>query len=166
MAVSKYGRRNGSLTSTKKCVVLRAGQGHPDFEYHMMDGNEEVKLLKSFCEKDLGVHVDSELSFEYHFTKIAKKGNQMVRLLWRTFQYIDEDMFKALYKAMIRSHLEYAAPVWSPYTWKLAEELEKVQRRATKRLPSVVGLKYEERLRKLKLPTLNYRRIWGDLINA
>ena len=30
----------------KTCVVLRAGQGHPDFEYHMKDGNEEVKQLK------------------------------------------------------------------------------------------------------------------------
>ena len=52
----------------------------------MKDGNEEVKLLKSLCEKDLGVYVDSELSFEYHITKIAKKGNQMADLLWRTFQ--------------------------------------------------------------------------------
>ena len=143
----------------QKCVVLRAGQGHPDFEYHMKDGNEEVKLLKSFCEKDLGVYVDSELNFEYHITKIAKKGNQMAGLLWRTFQYIDEDMFKTLYKTMIRSHLEYAAPIWSPYTWKLAEELEKVQRRATKRVPSLAGLKYEKRQRKLKLLTLIYRRI-------
>ena len=132
----------------------------------MKDGIEEVKLLKSLCDKDLGVYVDSELGFEYHITKIAKKGNQMAGLLWRTFQYIDQDMFKTLYKTMIRSHLEYAAPVWSPYTLKLAEELEKVQRRATKRVPSLAGLKYEERLRKLKLPTLIYRRIRGDLINV
>ena len=67
---------------------------------------------------------------------------------------------------MIRSHLEYAAPVWSPYTWKLVEELEQVQRRATKRVPSLAGLTYEERLRKLKLPTMIHRRIRGDLIDV
>ena len=71
----------------------------------MTDGNEEVKLLKSLCENNLEVYVDSEFSFEYHITKIAKKGNQVAGLLWRTFQYIDEDMFKTLYKTMIRSHL-------------------------------------------------------------
>ena len=132
----------------------------------MKDGNEGVKLLKPLCERDLGVYVDSELCFEYHITKIAKKEHQMASLLWRTFQYIDEDMFKTLYKTIIRSHLQYAAPVWSPYTWKLTEEMEKVQRRATKRVPSLVALKYEERVRKLKLPTLIFRRIRDDLINV
>ena len=90
----------------------------------------------------------------------------MAGLLWRTFEYIDEEMFMTLYKTMVRSHLEYAAPVWSPHTWKLAEELEKVQRRATKRIPSLANLEYEERLRQLKLPTLVYRRLRGDMINV
>ena len=132
----------------------------------MKNGNEEVKLLKPLCEKDLGVYVDSELSFEYHITNIAKKGNQTAGLLWWTLQYVDENMFKTLYKTMICSHLEYAAPVWSPYTWKLAEDQENVQRRATKGVPPLAGLEYEEHLRKLKLPTLIYRRIWADLINV
>ena len=67
---------------------------------------------------------------------------------------------------MVRSHLEYAAPVWSPYYHNLAEELEKIQRRATKRLPELKDHSYEDRLKRLKLPTLVYRRIRGDLINV
>ena len=55
---------------------------------------------------------------------------------------MDEDMFETLYKSMIRSHLEYAAPVWSPYSWKLADEIEKFQRRATKRVPTLKDLPY------------------------
>jgi len=42
--------------------------------------------------------------------------------------------------------------------------LEKVQKRATKLVLTVKILCYEERLRKLKLPTLEYRRIRGDMI--
>jgi len=44
------------------------------------------------------------------------------------------------------------------------EKLEKVQKRATKLVLTVKKLCYEERLRKLKLPTLKYRRIRGDMI--
>ena len=150
----------------QKCTILQVGTNHPEYEYYMMDGIRQVKLAKSNCEKDLGVYVDSDLKFEHHITMIVKKANQMTGLLWRTFDYMDEDMFKTLYKSMIRSHLEYAAPVWSPYSWKLADEIEKVQRRATKRIPTLRDLPYEERLRKLKLPSLVYRRLRGDLINT
>jgi len=33
---------------------------------------------------------------------------------------------------MIRSHLEYAVSVWNPHHQSLIEQLEKVQKRATK----------------------------------
>ena len=44
--------------------------------------------------------------------------------------------------------------------------IEKVQRRATQLVSSLRELSYEERLRKLKLPTLAYRRLRGDLIQV
>ncbi len=62
-------------------------------------------------------------------------------------------------------HTEYAAPVWSPYMWKSAEQIEKVQRQVTKRIPGLRDLPYEQRLQTLKLPTLVYWRLRGDLIN-
>jgi len=40
----------------------------------------------------------------------------------------------------------------------------KVQMRATKLIRSLRGLSYTERLQKLKLPTLKYRRLRGDMI--
>ena len=47
-----------------------------------------------------------------------------------------------------------------------AEEIEKIQRRATKRVAVLHDLPYEERLKALKLPTLVYRRLRGDLVNV
>ena len=44
--------------------------------------------------------------------------------------------------------------------------LENVQRRATKLIPGFKDMTYENRLRKLKLPTLAYRRKRGDMIEA
>ena len=39
-----------------------------------------------------------------------------------------------------------------------------VQRRATKLIPGYKELDYKERLIRLKLPTLSYRRLRGDMI--
>ena len=44
--------------------------------------------------------------------------------------------------------------------------IENVQRRATKMIPELRDLPYNERLRILKLPTLVYRRTRGDMVEA
>ncbi len=44
------------------------------------------------------------------------------------------------------------------------EKLEKVQRAATRWVPSLRDLSYEERFKKLQLPTLTERRERGDVI--
>ena len=71
-----------------------------------------------------------------------------------------------LYKALVRPHLEYANSVWNPYKKKHITALKNVQRRATKFIPGLTDMTYENRLRKLKLPTLAYRRTRGDMIEA
>ena len=44
--------------------------------------------------------------------------------------------------------------------------IENVQKRATKQIPGMKNLSYEEHLRKLELPTLSYRRLRGDMIEV
>ena len=62
------------------------------------------------------------------------------------------------------NHLECAVSVWNPHHQSLIGKLEKVQKRAIKLVINVKKFHYEERLRRLKLPTLKYRRIRGDMI--
>ena len=73
-------------------------------------------------------------------------------------------MFVPLYEALFRSQLEYAHSVSAPYKAEYIEELEKVQRRATKKIPRVSNLSYPDRLKTLKLPTLAYRWLRVDLL--
>ena len=47
---------------------------------------------------------------------------------------------------------------------KHIEAIENVQRRASKQIPRLSSLSYEDRLRKLKLHTLAYRRSRVDMI--
>ena len=82
------------------------------------------------------------------------------------FSYLDADMMRKLIGSMIRSRLEYAATVWSPHTKKNIRKLERIQRAATKMVPELRDLSYEERLGELGLPTLENRRERGDLISV
>ena len=79
---------------------------------------------------------------------------------------MDKSIFCYLYKGLIRPHLEYAAPIWSPHLIKQKEALENIQRRATRMVPGLSNMSYPERLEHLKLPTLAYRRTRGDMINV
>jgi len=92
----------------------------------------------------------------------------MLGIVKRNFIYLTPDSFVVLYKAMIRSHLEYAVSVWNPPHQSLIEELEKGTKtgyQISYRGLNVKKLHYEEKLRRLKLPTLKYRRIRGDMID-
>jgi transposase-like protein len=87
-----------------------------------------------------------------------------MELISRTYTFLNETSFRYLFQALVRPNLEYAAAVWSPYTKNDIESIENVPRRATKQVPSLKQLSY--RLRKLKMPTLKYRRLRGDMIET
>ena len=74
--------------------------------------------------------------------------------------------FVPLYEALVRSHLYYAISIWSPYKQKYKGAIENIQGRTTKQLPGMKDIPYQERLERLKLPTLVYRRTRDDMIEV
>ena len=67
---------------------------------------------------------------------------------------------------MVRPHLEYASCIWQPYLKYNTDAVERVQRRATKIVSSLKELSYTNRLKKLGLETLDYRRKRADLLET
>jgi hypothetical protein len=147
-----------------KCHVLEVGKKRTDpgerIKYKM--GDTELKIVNE--EKDLGVVIDKDLSFEQHINAKVKTANKVMGIIRRTYKYLNIETFKKLYVGLVRPHLEYAQAIWSPYKKSQLDKLEQVQRRATKQVPGLSHLSYKERLTKLKLPTLVYRRARGDMI--
>ena len=147
-----------------KCVVLRISlnSDQPNYKYKLQN-----KSLKHVNEtKDLGVIVDSELKFSTHIAKTVNKANSIMGTIRRSFKYLNYQTFKTIFCAHVRIYLEYANPFWSPYKKKDIVLIESVQKKATKFLPGMIGLTYEQRLRKINLPTLSYRRLRGSMIET
>ena len=123
-----------------------------------------VPLEESSCERDLGVHISSDLRWKIHIDMIASKANRVLGMLVKTFTSRDTYLWKLLYVSLVRPHLEFASSVWNPYLKGDIDTLEKIQMRASKIPLELRKLPYEKRLEIWKLTTLEERRIRGDLI--
>ena len=146
-----------------KCKIMHLGKSNPKHTY-TMDG---TNLAVTKEERDLGVLVDDRLRFSNHIEEIVNKANRILGLIKIGFACFDMKMFKKLYPVLVRPHLEYCVQVWSPYLQRDIKLLEGVQERATKMVPELKGIiKYEDRLEKLKMTTLQDRRTRGDMIEA
>ena len=149
-----------------KCGVMHLGSNNPCNQYFIKDGSSLQELEVSTSEKDLGVHVDSLLNFDEHITTKVKKAKSMCGLLVHTITYKSRDIMIPLYKALVRPIIEYANPVWSPYSREHIDLIEDIQHYFTKRIIGLKDVDYEVRLRMLRLPSLEYRRVRGDLIEV
>ena len=146
--------------NTSKCKSLHLGFNNQHERYYL--NSESLKATQS--EKDLGITMDDRLKFHTHASAATKKANQVLGLVKKSFTTRDRTTIIALYKALVRPILEYGNVIWGPFYQGDIKMVESVQRRATKLIPDLSHLPYEERLQQLRIPSLTYRRIRGDMI--
>ena len=152
----------GMKLNSKKCEVSRVARIRSiyDRDFYLAG----IKLDRVDVEKDLGILVSHNLSLNNHVNVISSKAQKMLHVLYRTCKDIDDIRTKKLlYIARVRSRFEYANVVWSPHTKRNINNLEQVQRRATR---FILGRDYSEyeRLSKLNLLPLKYCREINDLV--
>ena len=89
--------------NAEKCHVITYGRleniRHTE-RYRL--GDEELEHV--FDEKDLGVTMDYELTFEQHISLKAKKANSIMGMIRRSFSFLDKDLFRRLYTTFARPH--------------------------------------------------------------
>ena len=144
--------------NVSKFKVMHVGHDNAGSSYVMID---EVLL-----HKDLGIFISSNLKVAEHCHQAYNKANKMLGLVKRTIKHRNIDMMTQLYKSLVRPHLEYCSPAWSPHYAKDKALLEKVQHRFTRLFSDLRAMTYEARLEVLRLWTLEERRNRADLIDV
>ena len=116
------------------------GHGNLDVNYKMGDS----VLGTTVIEKDLGITISADMKVSEQCGITASKGNQILRSIRRNITYKEKKLIIPLYKTIVRPHLEYCIQAWGPYRKKDIDTLERIQRRATKMIPDLRYLSYEE----------------------
>ena len=132
---------------------------------HSHLSGQPVQILGQVLEKVqsykyLGVLINSNLTWSDHISRVCSTARQQLGLLHRQF-YGDSNTttLRVLYITQVRSHLEYAIPVWDPHLSKDTEALESVQRFASKMYTKLWReVSYEDRLKLMNIETLQSRR--------
>ena len=110
-------------------------------------------------ERDLGVLMSKDLKFSKQCLLAKNKANLMLSIINRGVSYKSAEVISKLYRLYVRPHLEYCVQFWAPINMKDADMLEEIQRRATKMIPSLGNLSYEERLKRFGMFSLRCRRV-------
>ena len=159
-AVIKWSADNNMELHEGKFELLQHGKdtqfkGTEGHSYHLSNGHA---LANSKTVKDLGITIDESLGWSTHINNVSKQASQTSAWVLRTFTTRQPFPLMTLYKSLIRSRLDYCCPVWAPIKKEDICSLESIQRSFTARINCLKGRTYWERLKELKLMSVQRRR--------
>ena len=135
------------------------------FPYHL--GSKYLDYIP--VEKDLGVKMTTNLSWNEQWDSIIKSANSRLGLTKRTCHFIKDRRQRLIfYKTMVRSLFQHCAEIWRPSTKVALDKFEALQKRAVKWIfmedyekytPEI----YQQKLQELGLLSIESRFKYFDL---
>ena len=113
-----------------KCQVLHISQSrnpikHPYiFHDQVLQGVDHAKYLR--------LQISRDLIWNTHIQNVTVKANRTLGFIRRNIRTKHKDIRDTAYNTFVRPQVEYASPVWGPYTQANINKIEKVQRRAAR----------------------------------
>ena len=148
----------------QKCYVISFGNlALPFIKYSL----SSVVLEEVSSIRDLGVFLSSDLKFHIHCSAIAAKAHLRCALFLKGFHSNDVSILLQLFTTYARPLLESKTQVWNPWLHQDIHSIEKVQcffTRAVCRRAKLSYMDYGTRLRNINLQSLEYRRVFFDLV--
>lgn len=159
---------NGLELNINKCKIMRFFRKKQRIIFDYKIDTEHLENLQTV--KDLGVHFDPVLSFKDHYNFIVNRALKLLGFMKRSLSEFDNvRCFKDIFCSLVRSILEYATIIWSPYYKCHKDLIEKVQQKFLRFVAYKLGIplediNYNQISTLLGLPTLENRRVLLDLI--
>ena len=123
-------------------------------------------ITSSNTVRDLGIMINDKLSWRDHYYKMIKEAKKYAGWILRTFSSRSKQIILPLYSSFVRSRLEYSCPLWMPHMKKDIMAIEAVQRSITAKIYEVSEMNYWDRLKALKLYSLQRRRERYSIIHV
>ena len=108
-----------------KCVVLRLSLKRLPIESVYNIDTHNLETVSSYS--DLGVTIDTKLTFSTHVVSIVTDARRLLGMLKRTGNRLSVDALLMVYKTFVRTKLEYASVVWNSIDKVFSDKLEAVQ---------------------------------------
>ena len=129
----------------------------PTFSYL---GPDSANIEQKDSLRDLGVLLNSDLSFSIQIEKAVSSASQMVGWGLRTFRGRSSYLLLTLFKSLVQPHLDYCSQLWSPSLQSEINKIEQVQKSLVSKINDrrLGGLNYWRKLKTLHLYSQERRR--------
>ena len=118
----------------------------------------DIAIEPTSSVRDLGIFIDNELSWNNHYNIIVKRAKKMCGWIFSSIYSRNKEVLLTLFNSLVRGNLEYCCEVWCPHYKKDIVLIEQVQRSFTNRISGQQDYDYWQRLKNLKIYSLQRRR--------
>jgi len=136
---------NGFKLNFDKCYHMIFVKGQKKFNFVYKLNNHHLKTVNEIL--DLGVYLVTDFTFSRHFNYICAKAASMLGFLKRNCKHFTSlGSLKIIYFSYVRSQLEFASVLWSPYYLGHIKRIEAIQKSFTRYALVKIGFcTYENR---------------------
>ena len=114
--------------------------------------------------RDLGITLSNDATFTQHIQERCEVVKSKIAWVLRTFKSRQPTPMLTIWKTLIICHLDYCSQLWSPSKVGNIQSLESLQKAFTTKIEGMSELSYWDRLKELKLYSLERRRERYQLI--
>lgn len=165
-AFYEYCKKNDLFLNVNKCFVISFSRKITNIHYDYNIAGKQINRVDFI--RDLGITLDSKLTFNLHIDNICKKAYKSLGMILRIGKPFRRPFtYKVLYSSYVRSLLEFGSVIWNPQYQVHKDRLERIQKIFLKSLCYRTGSFFEtstESARHFNILSLNNRRIYLDVI--
>lgn len=157
---------NNLFINIDKCYVISFSRKRTTANFSYRLCNNMLARVNQI--RDLGVILDSKLSFVPHIDNIVSKSFKQLGFILRVGKPFKKLLtYKVLFNSYVRSRLEFASSVWSPHYRIHSDRIERVQKKFVGAIEYRIKgdkLSYLAALSGLNMTSLSHRRECTDAL--
>ena len=119
--------RNGMFLNEEKCYVITFARSNNFINGDYTINDTSLRRVSEI--RDLGVILDSKLTFKKQIDRIVSSGQTILGFMKRRAkEFVDPYLTKKLFNTLVLPVIEYVSPIWAPYREVDIKRIESIQK--------------------------------------